>query len=657
MSQGLTTVWPVTSGNAATADVPFFLCKASTTQAALQAEISAGNATILFDPAVTYNFTNLQIDADNVTFSLNGATIRNNGVTPLIVSAGGENFRLLDGTLSGLSSAVDGAYNANDSGIVWTSRTKIFISQVTFKNFKGVGVRIGGQGATADDHRKYIISNCVFSENFIGFINEEDAEFGLISTCMFEACGFGLINTANKWSYDTLTVHKCSTAIVHTSYSSQYHTATGTTTRGLLTNILITNTNHLSAWTNIITIALDGKNYKRIGFLSIGVSPGQITGLGCYFADIFVDKNSDFPFLISSLTIHSGTVNGRMFEGIRISGSSQRVGARLQNNVVTNETRFVEDVSSIVEIVKKKPLVTQLYYSSTLKVPGLHLQGIATAATDFTDFLSPNSTQAAKFSSEDDLIAERRVLFMNAVAGQVAQIYAPITGPMGTDLETYGGQIHVEGLKIPTSKFGHIWFDIPSGNLNGYLEVLDTSARYHNTISNELIDQDTETSVFVADIEIRPLLAGIFFKFNEDETASLPATVNNVGKHSNGDYSNRIAWTSAAETGIVGGLLHKLILTIYEDWPQMTIDLADQNKPYVLEIPKTETRAISLEIPDAAYDEGVGITIQNNSLVDATFVRENNNPAIDGFDGDVTVPAQTTMTIIAYGKGYSWRVQ
>jgi len=76
-------------------------------QSELQALIDTGNITLVFSASENYNYSNLSITGDNVTFNLNGSTLNSSSDSnPLIKNGGGDNFRIYNGKLNAYTQAL-----------------------------------------------------------------------------------------------------------------------------------------------------------------------------------------------------------------------------------------------------------------------------------------------------------------------------------------------------------------------------------------------------------------------------------------------------------------------------------------------------------------------------------------------------------------------
>lgn len=641
------------------------------TTAELQTLITAGNVTLTFDSEQTYNkFSGLRIDGDNVTMNLNGATVKASADgAALIEAAGGDNFRIENGRLEGFTNALTEseagrtAFNALSNGILWASEKKLKVYNVEFLGFRDAGVRVGGISAddTTNADRRYHISSCEFYECFIGFVNEQDAEYGMITDCMMNACGIGGINNSGNWLWSNIAANYCGSGLVTVDGSSQYHQGTANSVRGAITNAQINHTNSGSKWSSPPNIQIAGATYSHFGYLVVGDRDSPVNGLSIFESDVRVLGNTSVSYQISDLVAEDGSINGGNDQGIHLTGFAERGSVIKLGNVY-------ETVKQALSVIQHRAPKEVLLYNSNLD-PSLSAgdNGLALTTTKYSDFVASKVDQ---FTLQAVGVGKGNLL--RAIDNQTSAISimkVDVTSAIANNMNTYGGYVEFTYQALTNRPFGGFFISPPIGNFNLFVAINAGTIGVHKSggsggqVSTLIFDNTSQIRKIKIEFEPGNKNQYRVFVDGVDQTGleNMQTYSSNWNRSSDVHY-NAIGWTSGSTRGNTQQAdIYQMVLAAYSSSSKIIIPVKDYNINYHLDIPPSETRSMQLQIPATQYQEGVQLSISNKCPYDAIFVREDASTLIRSGANDLIVKGTTAgggvgeeVTLTSDWKGFDW---
>lgn len=304
------------------------------------------NSVIHLDPLITYTVPNTINIEDNITINGNGATVtigNNDTIFNCIDSAklafnnihfvANSNARTVAGGLTAQEKEDGTLFIISATAIECRNVKGLNVSDCNFKGFRGGAVRIGGIGGGSNWDRLTKIYDCQFTECAVGIVAHEDAEYGTITNCDFNTCGWGIIHNAGNWVLENIKVNYSANGIWNVSEDTFVSNATGNFLHGAMSNLQLNHSNSSVVFPVGVQMQVGGINYANYGLFHKGVLIPSLVNLVIYESRIFYE-DGDRPWKIVGGTFQGVNITTELINNIVLHNVDLRGGNNLGNATI-----------------------------------------------------------------------------------------------------------------------------------------------------------------------------------------------------------------------------------------------------------------------------------------------------------------------------------
>lgn len=313
------------------------------------------NSVIYLDPSITYTVPYTIDIEDKITINGNGATVTigNNDIIFNCINSVKLSFNNIHflafsnafDVANGLTPTeeADGTLFIVSATAIEAKNVKEFnVSDCRFFGFRGGAVRCGGVSIASNFNRLNKIYDCTFMGCAVGIVTHEDAEYGNITNCNFNACGWGIINNAGSWVLENIKSNYSANGIWNVTEDTYVSNATANFLHGAMANLQLNHSNPGSVVFNEnVEMQVGATNYKNYGLFHKGAFIPSLSNLVMYFGSIFYESG-DRPWNIIGGTLQNVAITTELISNIVLQNVDLRQGNDLGNATTgeTNPSRF-----------------------------------------------------------------------------------------------------------------------------------------------------------------------------------------------------------------------------------------------------------------------------------------------------------------------------